>query len=124
MSHEGWVTEFRGRSGYEGTIEIASLSREVGRRLPPHVSHQSGRDVDIRLPLLPTVPVTRRPNPDEIDWLATWALIESLLARSDVHVDAAATVASTDDNRTRTPWSRSERPSAGWHLARGPEGLH
>lgn len=78
------VTAFRGRSGYEGTVEIASLSREVGRRLPPHVSHQSGRDVDIRLPLLPTVPVTRRPNPDEIDWLATWALIESLLETGEV----------------------------------------
>lgn len=78
------IADFRGRSGYEGTLEIASISREVGRRLPPHVSHQSGRDVDIRLPLLPTVPRTRRPNEAEIDWLATWGLVESLIATGEV----------------------------------------
>lgn len=70
---------FRYESGYEGEIIIGSISRHWGRRFPPHKSHQSGRDVDIRLPILPLVPDWRDPTVEEIDWLATWYLIESLI---------------------------------------------
>ena len=70
---------FRYESGYTGDIIIGSISRKFGRRFPPHKSHQSGRDVDIRLPILPTVPDWRDPRADEIDWLATWALVDALI---------------------------------------------
>jgi len=70
--------EFRHDTGFEHEIIVGSISKRNGRRLPPHKSHQSGRDVDIRLPLLPHVPRTKEPNPDEIDWYATWGLIKAL----------------------------------------------
>lgn len=70
---------FRYESGYKGPIVIGSISRKFGRRFPPHKSHQSGRDVDIRLPVLPSVPDWRDPHRDEVDWMATWALIDALI---------------------------------------------
>ena len=69
---------FRHDTGFEHEIIVGSISKRGGRKLPPHKSHQSGRDVDIRLPLLPHVPKTKHPNPDEIDWYATWGLIKAL----------------------------------------------
>lgn len=69
---------FRHDTGFEHEIIVGSISKRNGRRLPPHKSHQSGRDVDIRLPLLPHVPQTKSPNADEIDWYATWGLIKAL----------------------------------------------
>jgi hypothetical protein len=76
---------FRHDSGYEGAVIIGALSRRHGGRFSPHVSHQSGRDIDIRLPVWPTVPATVvSPHPDEIDWYATWALVEAFIATGEV----------------------------------------
>lgn len=77
---------FRHDTGFEHQIVVGSISKRNGRHLPPHKSHQSGRDVDIRLPLLPHVPDTKNPNEDEIDWYATWALIKALGATDAVKV--------------------------------------
>lgn len=77
---------FRHDTGFEHEIIVGSISKRNGRNLPPHKSHQSGRDVDIRLPLLPHVPDTKHPNPDEIDWYATWGLIKALGATDAVTV--------------------------------------
>jgi hypothetical protein len=76
----------RRETGYEGEIVIGAMSRRHGRRFAPHASHQSGRDIDIRLPLLPGVPSTVRPNPDEVDWLATWALVKAFVDTGEVAV--------------------------------------
>lgn len=70
---------FRYETGYEGQLIVGSMSRQYGRKFPPHKSHQSGRDVDIRLPILPMVPDWREPSVDEVDWLATWSLVEALI---------------------------------------------
>lgn len=78
--------EFRYSSGYEGSIVIGSISRRRGGRFPPHRSHQSGRDVDIRLPLLPGLPTTVAPNADEIDWAASWELVRALVETQEVEV--------------------------------------
>lgn len=74
--HRAFAT-LRGELGYARGILIGSISRRKGGRMPPHRSHQSGRDVDIRLPLRPGVGKTKAPTPDEIDWYASWALIEA-----------------------------------------------
>jgi LysM repeat protein len=76
--------DFRERTGYEGEIIIGAMSRQRGGRFPPHRSHQSGRDVDIRLPLLPGVRPAGPPNIDEIDWYATWGLVRALLDTDEV----------------------------------------
>ena len=76
---------FRYETGFEGEVVIGSISLQHGRRFKPHKSHQSGRDVDIRLPLLPTVPLWKKPDSDQIDWLATWSLVEALVDTGTVH---------------------------------------
>jgi hypothetical protein len=73
-------------AGYRGEIEVGAISLKRGGRFPPHRSHQSGRDVDIRLPLLPGVARRRAPHPDEVDWSATWALVDALFAGEQVQV--------------------------------------
>lgn len=78
-------TNMREDTGFEGQIVIGSMSRKRGGRFAPHRSHQSGRDADIRMPLLPGVPHTLHPNQDEIDWHATWALVKALLDTGEIN---------------------------------------
>lgn len=71
------IIAFRCDFGFRGELIIGSLSRRYGRRFAPHASHQSGRDVDIFLPLVPEVPFSWKPNPWMVDWTATWALVKA-----------------------------------------------
>ncbi len=71
------LANFRHDTGFSGAVVIGAISRKHGRRFPPHVSHQSGRDIDIRLPVLPGIPRTSQPNADEVDWYATWSLVHA-----------------------------------------------
>jgi hypothetical protein len=77
---------FRRDTGYEGEYLVGSISRPNGRRFPPHRSHQSGRDVDIRLPMLPWFETTINPEPEQIDWYAVWGLIDAFLATGQVEI--------------------------------------
>jgi LysM repeat protein len=77
---------FRHDSGYEGEILVGSIARPHGGRFPPHKSHQSGRDVDIRLPMLPWFETTIDPGAEEIDWRAVWGLIDAFLATGEVEM--------------------------------------
>jgi murein endopeptidase len=76
----------RGEFGYISGVLIGSISRRKGGRAPPHRSHQSGRDVDIRLPLRPGLGKTKAPTPDEIDWYATWSIIEAFARTEQTEV--------------------------------------
>lgn len=87
------LTDLRGR--YDGQLIIGDLSREAGGAYGHHASHQTGRDVDIWLPVLggcyratPDCEHCRtpwcRPQTDEIDWAATWDLITALRATGAV----------------------------------------
>jgi hypothetical protein len=80
------VARLRYEASYRGEIVIGAISLEGGGAFPPHRSHQSGRDVDIRLPLLPGIASRRSPHPDEVDWVATWALVDALLGGGEVTV--------------------------------------
>ena len=80
------IGDFRAQSGFEGEIVIGSMSLRRGGRFRPHRSHQSGRDVDVRLPLLPGIPLTAFPNADEIDWPAAWELVSALVRTGEVEV--------------------------------------
>jgi Penicillin-insensitive murein endopeptidase/LysM domain len=76
---------FRHDSGFDGVVIIGAMSRKYGGRFSPHVSHQSGRDIDIRLPMWSSVPKSVvSPHPDEIDWYATWALVKAFIATGEV----------------------------------------
>ncbi|MEZ4380351.1 MAG: penicillin-insensitive murein endopeptidase [Nannocystaceae bacterium] len=84
------IYRFRRAYRYTGDLVVADLSRREGGRLPPHRSHQSGRDVDIWLPTLRGaydrryLAEDRRPSPEQVNWFAAWGLIESLLAGGGV----------------------------------------
>jgi len=74
--------------GYRGALVVGDLSREEGGKYGSHSSHQSGRDVDIWLPVQGGIYRENctphcetkwcRPNPEEVDWDATLTLIRSL----------------------------------------------
>jgi murein endopeptidase/LysM repeat protein len=76
------IANFRQATGYKGEIIIGAISKQGGGRLRPHSSHQSGRDVDIRLPL--DNPNGSSDNVEDVDWDATWALLQALVATGEV----------------------------------------
>jgi murein endopeptidase len=59
------------------------MSRKGGRKLRPHRSHRTGRDVDIRMPALPHAEGSELAR-DEIDWAATWAMIDAFVRTEHV----------------------------------------
>jgi LysM repeat protein len=79
-------TRLRVDSGYDGEVYIGSISRRRGGKFHPHISHRTGLDIDIRLPLLPTVPLETYPTPDAVDWPALWELVEALIETGEVSV--------------------------------------
>ncbi len=84
------LATFRNRSGYRGEIVVGDLSQVGGGRYGPHKSHQSGRDVDLWLPVLGGKyrrgcehcgTGMCRPEPSEVDWHTTWQLVQALASR-------------------------------------------
>lgn len=98
----------RERKKVHTEVLIGDISSSKGGPLPPHASHQSGRDIDIRLVLAAglerdTVPV----QANQVDWDATWQLVHSFLETGRVtyvflglgrqgHLHAAALRAGVD----------------------------
>jgi murein endopeptidase len=74
------IAQMRASTGWNGTWVISSISKQGGGRFRPHKSHQSGRDFDIRLPVLPGRGVAEGglADAEDIDWDATWALVSTL----------------------------------------------
>lgn len=80
------IAGFRRDTGFKGPLFVGALSRRTGRRLRPHASHQSGRDADLRLPAMSFAPESGPLEAYEVDWFATWALLESLIRTQRVEV--------------------------------------
>ncbi len=80
------MADFRERSGFTGRITLGTMSRERGGEVGGHKSHQSGRDIDIRLPVREGVPIGLRPKARTIDWEATWHLINAFIDTGEVAV--------------------------------------
>lgn len=76
------IAAFRDTSGYEGELVIGAISLERGGRFRPHRSHQSGRDVDIRLPKKRGAD-PKSNDPGDIDWDASWKLVEAFITQGD-----------------------------------------
>src|SRR5690606_36042406 len=77
------IARFRQESGYSGALIVGAISKRGGGRFRPHRSHQSGRDVDIRLPKLPGAPKGSE-SPMHIDWAASWHLIQAFANSGEV----------------------------------------
>nr|WP_255216365.1 penicillin-insensitive murein endopeptidase [Pseudenhygromyxa sp. WMMC2535] len=78
------IANFRQDTGFSGKLVIGSISKRGGGRLRPHSSHQSGRDVDIRLPVKAGVKGTIATSASEVDWDASWGLIRALVATGEI----------------------------------------
>lgn len=71
------LDHFAARSDYPNPIRVGTMSRQRGGKIGGHISHQSGRDLDIRLPLRPEVPQSLPPTLRRVDWPATLELIQA-----------------------------------------------
>jgi LysM repeat protein len=78
------VAVWRRDSGYRGKLVISAISKKSGGKFRPHSSHQTGRDVDIRLPVRGGVDHSLAQNSAEVDWDATWGLVEALIETNQV----------------------------------------
>jgi murein endopeptidase/LysM repeat protein len=78
------IAEFRRVTGYDRELIIGAISKKGGGRISPHSSHQSGRDVDIRMPAKKGVKSKDMNEASDIDWNATWGLISALVATGEV----------------------------------------
>jgi LysM repeat protein len=75
---------FRSSTPYAGRIVIGAISRPRGGTLGSHKSHQTGRDVDIRLPLKIEVPQSLAPKPARrVDFVALWHLVRAIAATGE-----------------------------------------
>lgn len=78
------IARWRRDYDYDGKLVVSAISRRGGGRFRPHSSHQTGRDVDIRMPVRAGVGHTMAENSSEIDWDATWALVQALIETDQV----------------------------------------
>jgi murein endopeptidase/LysM repeat protein len=78
------VTRFRHETGFTRAVVIGGISRPRGGRFRPHKSHQSGRDIDIRMPLTAAGEGKKHTSAGDIDWRATWQLIHAFLVGGQV----------------------------------------
>jgi penicillin-insensitive murein endopeptidase len=63
---------------------IGDISLRSGGNLPPHLSHQSGRDVDIGYFYKTSTAWYARATARNLDRPRTWGLVRTLIARTDV----------------------------------------
>jgi murein endopeptidase len=78
------ISEFRRRSKYTRELVIGAVSLPRGGRFRPHRSHQSGRDIDIRLPVRASVDHHKPPRANEVDWRAAYRLIKAFADTGEV----------------------------------------
>jgi len=97
------LAKFRDGGGYDGPLVVSDMSGRRGRSYGTHDSHQSGRDVDLWLPLkLDESGATVRgvrleagelpedfqqlavSRPSDVDWRAAWELCKALIRTGQV----------------------------------------
>lgn len=80
------LDRFAARSDYPRPISVGTMSRQRGGAIGGHNSHQTGRDLDIRLPLRVELPPGLDPIPRRIDWSTTWTLVLAFADADSVEV--------------------------------------
>lgn len=80
------LDKFHASGSYEGTLMLGSMSFRRGGKIGPHVSHQAGRDIDIRLPVRRGVAASKPATGRNIDLDATWDLILTFARSGAVQV--------------------------------------
>lgn len=80
------IVLFEARADYERPLTFGSMSWRHGGTLTGHVSHQTGRDLDVALPLLEKHPQGVPITPERVDWEVTWKLVTAMFDTKDVVV--------------------------------------
>ncbi|PRQ09688.1 Penicillin-insensitive murein endopeptidase precursor [Enhygromyxa salina] len=75
------IARWRRDSGFTGALKIGAISKQGGGKLKPHSSHRSGRDVDIRLPVINNGSAEQV---SDVDWDALWGLVMALVDTGEV----------------------------------------
>ncbi len=66
------------------SLRVDDLSRQGGGRLPPHASHRTGRDVDVRYPLTFKTRAYVKANAKTLDVPRTWDLMHAFIQTGDL----------------------------------------
>lgn len=76
------------RAKFPGTqqLSIGDISAKSGGYLSPHLSHQSGRDVDISYYYVDGARWYRRADAQNLDTARTWAFLRALITETDVEL--------------------------------------
>ncbi len=72
------IALFEARSDYPRPLVFGSMSAKHGGPLAGHRSHQTGRDLDINVPLDPRYPDWFAAEDKYVDWVALWHLVTAL----------------------------------------------
>jgi murein endopeptidase/LysM repeat protein len=80
------IVLFEARSEYPRPLVFGSMSARHGGPLTGHRSHQTGRDLDINIPLRPRYPVGFAAEDRYVDWVALWHLVTALADTGQVIV--------------------------------------
>ena len=67
-------------------LALGDFSAKEGGPIHPHVSHQSGRDVDVGYYYLEGERWYRRAGPENLDLGRTWALVRAMITDTDVEL--------------------------------------
>jgi LysM repeat protein len=79
------LDDFRGQTPWSGKLAIGAMSGPRGGPLGHHKSHQTGRDIDIRLPRREGVSRYAELRVRRVDWAAAWQFVLAL-SRVDTQV--------------------------------------
>jgi murein endopeptidase len=77
---------FHATSGYERELQLGSMSWPHGGPMAGHRSHQTGRDLDIRLPLWARYSSRASIKPRRVDYQALWKLVVALADTGEVAI--------------------------------------
>ncbi|MBL4683773.1 MAG: penicillin-insensitive murein endopeptidase [Nannocystaceae bacterium] len=80
------LRDFEAKWPYEPALVLGSMSVKHGGPLEGHKSHQTGRDLDVRLPLDASVPNWFPIQPHRIDYKALWFLVVALADTGEVTI--------------------------------------
>ncbi|KIG14160.1 Membrane-bound lytic murein transglycosylase D precursor [Enhygromyxa salina] len=80
------LDRFVASTAHPHPLSVGTMSRQRGGEIGSHLSHQTGRDLDIRLPLRAEVPQALNPTPRRVAWSVTWELVHAFAQTKSVQV--------------------------------------
>jgi LysM repeat protein len=126
------IVLFEARSEYAKPLVFGSMSAKHGGPLTGHRSHQTGRDIDIGLPIKARYPSTFATEDRYVDWTALWHLVTAIADTGQAIViffdydrqellDKAAKKAhaSAEERRRILQWGRGPKAKAVVHHSPG-----